>query len=320
MVVVRRSVFILGGVLAAMAHAAGRAEEIYTAGPETLTASVAQILTGPISEYSMRILSASEPPGPDAIPLKWIVTGRVDNPSPLKGEVQRAIAFSRAETSMFISDEIDVPSWELDYGDLQQSGQVVLFMGGGPSNPVIQAIPSGTGEADLASLVRDIVAIQANPGTELDAWLAYLSSARQDHGREAALRSLVKMKANWKRTQPVLESLVANPSLSQPLRMFVFGVVAFGLTSRAWDRDQLPVADFLCRQFETARAAESSLRYILTLKLVLNYAMEEAAREARAPLRERIVDSLRRSEPLLARTPALAEQYRQIRASYPGLL
>ncbi len=275
----------------------------------------------------MRILSASEPPGPDAIPLKWVVTGRVDNPRTLRGAVQgAAVAFSRAESSTFVSDETDVPSWELEYGDLQPSGQVVLFVAGGPvgggapANPLTQAIPSGAGEADLASLVRDIVAIQANPATQLDAWLAYLSSARQDRGREAALRSLVKMKANWKRTQPVLEGLMANPSLSRPLRAFVFGIVAFGLTTRAWDRDQLPVVDFLCRQFESVRTPESSLGYILSLKRVLNYAMEEAARAARAPLRERIVDSLKRSEPQLARTPALAEQYRQIRASYPGLL
>lgn len=303
-----------------MAHAAGRAEEIYTAGPETLTASVAQILAGPIAEFSKRILSASEPAGPDAIPLKWVVKGRVESPKALKGAEQGPIAFTRAENSIFISDEIDVPSWELGYGDLQQSGQVVLFVGGDPANPVIQAIPSGAGESDLASLVRDIVAIQANPDAEQDAWLSYVSLARQDHGREAALRSLVRLKANWKRTQPVLEMLMANPSLSQPLRGFVFGIVVFGLTSRAWDRDQLPVADFLCRQFDSARTPELSLRYVLSLKLALNFAMEEATRAARAPVRERIVDSLKRNEPLLARTPALAEQYRQIRASYPGLL
>jgi len=313
-------ILVLGGFLASMAYAAKRADEIYTAGPETLTARATKIVAGPVSAYSKRVLSTSEPPGPDAIPLKWIIAGRVDNPKPLKGPATGAVSFTRAEHSALIADTVDVPSWELAYGDLRQSGQVVLFLGSDPENDVIQAVPSADGELDLASLVRDIVAIQSNPGNgKLKAWLAYLGTARNDHGREAALRSLVQMNADWKRMRPTLDRFMGNPSLSQHMCGFGFGIVVFGLTNQKWEQDQVSVADFLGRQFEIARTPKLAFQYILSLKMALRYTMEEAARGDREPIRKQIIDGLRRNEPVASRTPEVAEQYRQIRATYPSL-
>ncbi len=304
-----------------MATAAGRAEEIYTTGPETLAARVAQIVSGPVSAYSKQVIATSEPPGPSAIPLQWVVTGRVDSPAPLKGPATKAVSFSKTEPSLALGDPREISSWELDYGQLRPSGQVVLFLSGDPAKPVIKALPSGDGERDLASLLRDIVAIESNPVGEkqMNAWFSYLGSARTDHGREAALRSLVQMKADWKRMRAALEGLDANASRSERICRFTFGIVVFGLTSQAWEPDQISVADFLGRKFESARTPGLELQYILSLKLALRYTMEESERAMREPIRERIMDSLKRSESRASKTPELADQYRQIRAAYPAL-
>jgi hypothetical protein len=303
-----------------MAHAANRADEIYTSGPETLSASATQIVAGQVSAYSKKVLSASEPPGPNAIPLKWIAAGQVDSPAPLKGLAMEPVRFTREEGSPLIADTLDVPSWERGYGQVQPYGQVVLFLSSDPAKPLLAAVPSGDGERDLASLVRDIVAIQSAPAdAQVDRWLAYIETARTNNGREAALRSLVQMDADWKRTRPALERFLSNPSLNQKSRTFTFGIVVFGLTHEKWAQNQVSVADFLGRQFELARAPGLALQYILSLKLALRYTMEEGSRQAREPIRERMIESLKRSEPALSGSPEVAEQYRQIRAAYPGL-
>jgi hypothetical protein len=303
-----------------MAYAGTRADAIYTEGPETLTARATQIVAGPVFAYSKQVLSTSEPRGPSAIPLKWIAAGRVDNPLPLKGRATGPFSFTREEGSVLIADTLDMPSWELEYGEVRPSGQVVLFFGSDPAKPVLGAVANAEGELDLASLVRDIVAIQSSPpDAQVDRWLAYIETARTNNGREAALRSLVRMDADWKRMRPALERLLAKSSLNEQIRGFTFGIVVFGLSHQKWAQNQVSVADFLGEQFELARAPKLALQYILSLKLALRFAMEEASSEEREPVRKRIVDSLKRSEPVVSRAPELAEQYRQIRAAYPSL-
>jgi hypothetical protein len=231
-----------------------------------------------------------------------------------------SVRFTREEGSALVADTLDIPAWELGYGEVRPSGQVVLFLSSDSAKPVLAAVPSGDGESDLASLVRDIVDIQSSPAdAQVDRWLAYIETARTGNGREAALRSLVQMDADWKRMRPVLDRLLANPSLNEQIRGFTFGIVVFGLTNQKWAKNQDSVADFLGNQFELARAPKLALQYILSLKLVLRYTMEEASREAREPIRKRIVDSLKRNEQVLSRAPGVAEQYRQIRAAYPSL-
>lgn len=304
-----------------MAHASNRADEIFTAGPEVLTERAAVIVTGTVSAYSRQVLASSEPPGPNAIPLKWTVAARVENPIALKGSPTGPIGFDRQEQSALISDTVDVPQWEQDYGDLRPSGQVVLFLSSDPANLILAVVPSGDGELDLASLIRDIVAIQANPeNSKLDAWLSYLHAAATDHGREAALRSLVQMNVDWERLRPSLTRLAGNSMAGENLSGFVFGILVFGLTNQKWAQNQVPVADFLFRQFEYGRSSKLTLQYVLSLKLLLRYTMEEAARRIREPLRARIVEGLKRNEAALSRMPQVAEQYRQMRAAYPGLL
>ena len=314
------SVLLAGGFLAAMADAAGRADEIYTTGPETLVARATQIVTGSIAGYEKRATLTSEPPGPDAIPLKWTVSARVDRPRPLKGSTLGSISFARAEQSSFVTEAGDVPAWEREYGYLQESGHVVLFLANAPKNQVLRAVPTTQGDLDLASLVSEIVTIQSRPEpSKQDAWLAYAGSAKTDQGRRAALRSLIQMNADWKQMRPALDRLIADSSLSEPMRAFAFGIVVFGLTNQKWQQDQTSVAGFLGHAFELARSSRSALQYILSMKLALGYTMEESARAAREPARKLIVDSLKRSEADASKVPAMAEQYRQIKATYPTL-
>jgi hypothetical protein len=171
---------------------------------------------------------------------------------------------------------------------------------------VTKALPSGTGERDLAALIKDIVAVQAlaQPSQQESAWLAYLERARVDEGRKAALRSLLQLGTDWNRLGPALDRFLANPASSEAIRAFAFGIVVFGLTGGRWAQSQGAVAAFLCRQFMSEGRTGLVLQYLLNLNLVLKYTMEEAHRAAREPLR----------------SPELAQQYQQIRAMYPGLL
>ena len=78
------------------------ADAVYRAGLETVVSQSPTILAGPVTHYSKRVVSESAP-GPDAIPLKWVVTARVEHPQVLKGShAAKPVVFSRAEQSMMI--------------------------------------------------------------------------------------------------------------------------------------------------------------------------------------------------------------------------
>jgi len=301
-----------------MASPANRPELIYIDGPELLTQSAKTIIVGSVSAYSRQVLLTTEPPGPDAVPLDWNVTARVDNATPLKGPAVGPVSFVRREQSpMLETGGPSKPAWELAYGDLRPSGTVVLFAADDPA--AAHAIPSGQADLDLVSLVRDIVAIQANPA-QVPAWLDYLNGTQLEPGREAALRSLVRQNVDWKTLRPALEQLLKKTTISDRTRTFTFGIVTFGLTEKKWARDEGSVGEFLGRQLGSARQTRLALQYLLQMKLALKYAMEEATRAAREPLRTQLVTALKANESSLSRAPELAEQYRQIRAAYPGLI
>ncbi len=307
--------------MAALFFFNGKADQIYSTGPEAMVARSWSVLAGRLSRYSRQIVSSSEPPGPDAIPLKWIVTGTVVDPVALKGAATGPVAISRPEQSPILPNPGNVEDWEQAYGDLQDGGTVVVFLGGDSAHPaVIKAIPSGSGERDLATLVKDIVSIQSEADKQLRiaAWVAYFDRARLDEGRKAALRSLLNERADWQTVASALERV--NSSLKEPMRTYAFGFVAFGITEGYWTAQQAAAVDFLCRWFESEGSPNVLLQDIMTLKLVLRYTAEEGARAARERLRIRVVDSLRRMESRASANPELAEQYRQIRAAYPGLL
>jgi len=299
----------------------GGGNQIYTRGPESLVQRAGTILAGTVSSYARHVQETSQPPGPGAMPIKWIVRGGIENPRALYGRSAGPIAFSRTEHSVLISAPDNQEEWEAEYGDLQPNGEAVLFLSGDPAHPTIKALPSGIGERDLAALVRDIVAIQQldHPSKE-SAWLAYLETAPVDEGRRAALRSLVQLEADWDHLGPALDRFLANPALSETMPAFAFGIVVFGVTGGRWAESQGSVVAFLCRHFTSEGRPRLELSYVQNLKLMLRYTMAEARRAATEPLRRSIADCLRRREASASASPELAMQYQQIRASFPGLL
>ena len=191
------------------------------------------------------MLSTSEPAGPDAIDLKWTASGRIDLPVLLKGHRTGPVSFHRKEQSSWESETPSLPSWELDYGEVQPEGEVVLFFGDDTTTPTA-VVPSEAGELDMISLVRDAVAIQAHsPEGQVAGWLAYLESARTDSGRKAGLRSLVRANGDWGRMQPAIERMLAKGTLNEPMRAFTFGITAFGLSNNQWAAKQTEVGEFL---------------------------------------------------------------------------
>lgn len=306
--------------MAASLFATGRAYETFTSGPETLVAKSPIILVGRVAALSKRVVSTSTPAGPDAIPLKWIVTGRVDNPTALKGSSgSTMVNFSREEQSPFLPPARNGEEWEAEYGDFGEGDSVVLF--GGPQHFPAKALPSGVGERDLASLVRDIVSIETGTkGDRQRAWLTYLDDARFDESRKSALRALVQMPIEWKALAPALDHFWDRASLSAGVRAFSFGIVVYGLTQERWKADQVSVADFLVRRFEAEENPKLVLQYVLHLKLALKYSLQGHEKGVLEPVPKRIADALRRREPIVSRMPDIAEQYRQIRATYPGLI
>ena len=305
----------------AMANSA-TADEIYTVGPETLVARSASILAGALSSYGKQVLETSQPPGPDAMPLKWVVTGRVDSARVVKGQATGPVSFSKTEYSVFLPYGGGEESWESEYGEFRERGEAVLFLGGDPARSVIKALPSGGGEQDLTALVTDIVAVQKLPTKESReaGWSAYLGKAAVDEGRKAALRSLVNAPMEWNRLEPALSGFMADRGLSELMRAFAFGIVAYGLTKGYWAASGTGAGDFLCRIFQGEERPRLLMQHILALRQVLVFAMEETHRSAREPLRSVIVGCLRRKEGAVSGEPDVVQQYNQIRRTYPGLL
>ena len=77
-----------------MAYGAKRADEIYTVGPETITARATQIVAGLVSVYSKRVLSTSEPSGPRRF--------RSSGSSPVASVTQRSLKDRKLERSVLL--------------------------------------------------------------------------------------------------------------------------------------------------------------------------------------------------------------------------
>lgn len=305
--------------MATMFFGSQRAEQIFTTGPENLVANSTIILAGHVSSVSKKIVSTTEPPGPDASPLKWIITGEIHNPTALKGSAGGPVKFSRPEQDLALPSPRDRDLWEDDYSYFHDGDSIVLF--GRSDHFPTKVLPSGSGQRDLVSLVRDIIAIEAGTkGEPGQAWLSYLNNAPTEQGRKSALRVLVQMTIGWKELAAALDRLLSTASLTDDMRAFSFGIVVNGLTQHRWKSDQVSVADFLARRFEAEQNPKLLLRYILFLKVLLNYSMDQAEKEDREPIRKRIINSLKRREATVSMIPELAEQYRQIRAAYPDML
>jgi hypothetical protein len=252
--------------------------------------------------------------------MTWVVKGRLESPRALKGTVRAPVTFSRKEHSVFVPADQNREEWEEQYGNLGPDDQAVVFASGDPQSPRILVVPSGSGDRDLASLVSDVVSIQAMElPAQVDGWLGYLVQTGSDKGREAALRSLLRAQAGWDRLAPVLARFSASSALSDAMRGYTFGIVVWGLTQGLWTGSETGVAEYLCRQFSAAPADDEDLilDYLLKFKTLLSFAKGSANYAA---VRMTVGKCLRSREGSLQRYPDLAEQYRDIRRDYPGIL
>jgi hypothetical protein len=167
-------------------------------------------------------------------------------------------------------------------------------------------------------LVRDIVQIQLvrDPAQQRQGWLSYLTSARSDEGRRAALRSLVGGGAGWSQMAPALKTLFEEAGVSQNSRGFAFGFVAFHVVRGTWGEQAKAAVDFLCQVFLGERDADVALEYLQSFKLVLGYTIEEPLQKSREPLRKHILQCLERWASAGLRNAELEEEYEEIRADY----
>ncbi|MGC2236671.1 MAG: hypothetical protein WA584_10950 [Pyrinomonadaceae bacterium] len=295
-----------------------RADQIFRTGPETLVAETQTIVSGTIVNYSKQILSQSQP-DENGFPLKWTVKGEIGQLQILKGAfMSGSLKFTRAEQSVMLSKDEASLYWEDIYGELQPEGQAVLFIDGKNQKLILKIIPSGKDEQDFITLVKDIVRIQAlkQPDERIKQWLQYLDTASSDEGRKAALRSLVNAPVEWGKLAPELERLLSNSKNSSNIRVFGFGIAAFGVIEEKWS-DNRPAVDFLCRIFLAENDARMTMQYMQHLKLILRYSDDESFRKVRQPIRRQILDCLRRREATGRLEPQLEEQFKQVWATYP---
>jgi hypothetical protein len=295
-----------------------RADQIFRIGPETLVASSSTIVAGRVSHYHKEVLKVSQP-GPDGFPLEWKITAELADPVTLKGSpVSKPISFSRNEHSFMSPVPTRNPRWEQDYGELVPDGTVVLFLSGADSQSIQKVLPGGTGEQDLASLVKEIVSIQrlTNPKERIEHWLAYLAAGPLSEGFRVALRSLAQAGAPWQELEPALRKILMQASLSADIRAFAFGFVAFNITQNKWEAHAGAALDLLCSSFSGQADPKLALRNLGNLSLVLYYASEQPVQASRRSLREQTVKCLRSWASLGFADQDLAEEYKRIRQQY----
>lgn len=296
-----------------------RADHIYRVGPETLLAQSFAVASGAVSRYSKQTLEMSQP-GPDGFALRWTVSGRVEQPTLIKGKLPGGdvVPFVRPEQSAMLPPAQPVAAWERDLGELGPHDEALLFFHGDPAKPTLRVLPGR--EPGLLATLRRAVLIQALPdrAQRQAAWFEYLKSAPGDIGRQAALRSLVADDAaDWPRLQAALSALLVQPGQTNQLHSYATGIVAWGLMQGRWAGQQAEVADFVCRQFEQARDPWLALQLVLTLKQVMAYGAAEPADPVRSQIRQRVAHSVRQAA---ARSPAADVEYQlqQLREAYPG--
>jgi len=263
-----------------------RLDEMFTTGPETLVALSRAIVAGPVSHYSKEVEEVSQGSAP--IPVRWIISGQLEHPETLKGDVPEGLLrFSREEQSPFLPAPEPVPTWEAAYAQWQREDKAVVFLGKKPGE-ILRVLPSGTGERNLISLVRLIVSIHKtarNEDEETAAWQRHLLSGAPStaEGRRIALRSLLTR--HWSDVASTLREVMSRKDAE--LRQYAYGIVAYGIVRDKW-RDTAGPAEFLCTQLANETDAEVAGGYRQYIDLVLRFASDENFREQRMALRDQL--------------------------------
>jgi hypothetical protein len=295
-----------------------RADQIFRTGPETLVAASSGIIAGHISHFAKEVLSSS-PPGPDGFPVEWKATGEVDEPRTLKGTPRPApIHFSRLERSFVSAAPTPAPRWAQQYGELSATGDVVLFYSSPDDQTPSDIFPSAAGEQDLAALVKDIVSFQsvAEPKKQIDGWLAYLNSSRSGEASRVALRSLVQLSVEWGQIDPVMRKLLSSPDVPRDTRDYAFAFVAFQITHDVWQKEVGAALELLCSAFQAQKDANSQVRNLDGLLLVLDFTSKEPLQDSRRPLRHRIETCLKSWASSGVAAQASLEEYKRLQQRY----
>ena len=300
-----------------------RADHIYRVGPETLVAQSFAVATGPVARYARQTVEMSQP-GPDGFALRWVVSGRVEQPELIKGrlpedQASASVPFVRPEQSAMLPPPQPVAAWERDLGELGPKDQVLLFFQGSPTQPTLRVLPSREPATGLAATVRRAAAIQAmaDPSQRQAAWLEQLLSAASDELRQAALRSLIAdSSVDWVQFERVLSTVLSRPTLSVRERAYAAGIVAWAVMQGRWGAHQVAAVDLVCRQFDLARHPDLQLQLVLTLKQLMAFGAAEPDDPVHTHIRQRVAQSLRRAA-ADAPTPDVEQQLQQIRRAHP---
>lgn len=282
------------------------ADEIFTSGPENLVAQSKVIVTGPVVNFSKRVLQSDRASG---TPLHWEISGEVRQSQVLKGDPPPLpIRFTRAEQALFL-DQPETSYWEGDYLEWQTADHALIFFTGAGTSKEMRVYPSGSGERDLASLVRRVAAIQSigDAAKRFEAWRTALKSSSAAVEKQAVLRSLMSFRKPWNEILPVLRQEMA--SSATETRGFVFGLVAYGIRHDYWPDANAPT-EFICEHLERETNQNLTVRYLDTFGLLLNF----AGQGDRKALRERLDVCLR--EKCRAESKETAEACRDLRARY----
>jgi hypothetical protein len=293
------------------AFAKTKADEIFRTGPETLAVRTSVIIAGPATRLRIDVERAME--GETATPLVWITHGVIESGRKLKGTgPQQAIEFARRETSPFAVDERPDPYWLADYGNLVEGGEAVAFLSSAEPPEVALVVPSGSEEQDLEALV-----IQATRIAELEggasrraAQIDWLHSATTDAERRAALRGLVRGRVPWDVLSAELRKLWTG--LDPTMREFVVGLTGFAIKEGIWPKDDVRPVHLICSMFLQEQNPERQPIAMLPLKMLLVWADEEEEREARAGIRNAVVECLRRRRAAGGLSEQLQQLYEQI--------
>jgi hypothetical protein len=302
-----------------LGFAAQHADDIFRYGPETLAAASVSILCGTISNYEKRITEEAGT-GDDSVPLRWVISGELTVPAALKGQALTGpVRFSRSGNSPFVTGDVTRPYWLAEYGEIAADDTVVIFREG-TEELRLTVVPSRSGEQDLIGLIQDILPIQGRKqqSERHNAWQAYTESAATEQARKAALRSLIREKADWTQFAVALDHVLAGSQPSRTMQSFCFGIVVYGIKEGEWVADHERTAEFLCRTVTSERDPSLLLQYVLNFKLLLEYCDRKFPE--REPLQNQIFGCLKSRESQGPLDKQVRYQFDMIRAAYPGRL
>lgn len=272
----------ISGALALKGAEMQRAEDIFTSGPETLVAQSEVIATGPVVNFEKKVIETHAPSG---TPLRWRINGEIVQPEIVKGTRSPSpIFFSRTEQAVFLDQQPEPPRWASDYLLWEPGDRAVIFFLPGE----MQVFPSGEGQRDLAAAVRRIVAIQTldNPEDRLAAWarLANSNSATMLE-KQAALRSLVALRAPFSKLSPLFQHVLGSPS--GQMRSFAFALVVFGISHQRWS-DLSGPTELLCQHLQAETDVDSVYDYIASFGSLLSFANQHLSAGERLSMMDHV--------------------------------